>query len=125
MTLQQQFENLVGSSLTNLNSEDLKPVALGFWYEDYTPNLDKMNSMELRRAGYLLDLFMSFNCVSDLRQIELMALTQKIKENLPELKLVTSSKSLDPIAQEWDLDEDISTAIQPLLQYQTRHYVHF
>ena len=41
MTLQQQFENLVGSSLANLDSEDLKPVALGFWYEDYTPNLDK------------------------------------------------------------------------------------
>ena len=92
-------------------------------YEDYTPKLDGLKSLELRRAGYLLDLFMSFNCVSDTRQLELMRLTQQIKEKLPNIEPVNFHSSLDPIATEWHLDEDISTAIQPLLKYQTRHYI--
>ena len=124
MSLQQEFENIVHSSLTHLSSEDLKSIALGFWYEDYTPELNGMNSIELRRTGYLLDLFMSFNCVSDTRQLELMALTQVIKEKLSNLPPTISHYSQDPIAQEWHLGEDISAAIQPLLKYQTRHYTH-
>ena len=124
MSLQYKFENIVSSSLTTLSPDELKSIALGFWYGDYTPKLEGFKSLELRRAGYLLDFFMSFNCVSDTRQLELMALTQKIKEKLPNLKPVNSHDSLDPIAQEWHLGEDISSAIQPLLEYQTRHYVH-
>jgi len=124
MSLQQKFENIVSSSLTPLSPEDLKSIALGFWHKGYTPKLDGLNSLELRRAGYLVNLFMSFNCVSDTRQLELMALTQEIKEKLPNLQAVTSHNSQDPIAQEWHLGEDISTAIQPLLKYQTRHYIH-
>ena len=123
MNLQQKFETIVRSSLTSLSSEDLKSIALGFWYEDYTPKLDDMNSIELRRAGYLLDMFMSFNCVSDTRQLELMALTQEIKKGLSDPP-PNSYSSLDSIAQEWHLAEDISAAIQPLLKYQTRHYIH-
>lgn len=124
MNLQQQFENIVRSSLNFLDSEDLKSIALGLWYENYTPKFDGMNSIELRRTGYLLDLFMSFNCVSDTRQLELMTLTRKIKDKLSDSQSITFSSNLDPIAQEWHLDEDVSAAIQPLLKYQTRHYVH-
>ena len=124
MNLQQQFENIVRSSLNLLDSEDLKSIALGLWYENYTPKFDGMNSIELRRTGYLLDLFMSFNCVSDTRQLELMTLTRKIKDKLSDSQSITFSSNLDPIAQEWHLDEDVSAAIQPLLKYQTRHYVH-
>ena len=124
MNLQQQFENIVRSSLNLLDSEDLKSIALGLWYENYTPKFNGMNSIELRRTGYLLDLFMSFNCVSDTRQHELMTLTRKIKDKLSDSQSITFSSNLDPIAQEWHLDEDVSAAIQPLLKYQTRHYVH-
>ena len=128
MSLQQKFESIVNSSLTPLSSEDLKSIGLGFWYESYTPKLDGMDSLQLRRAGYLLDFFMSFNCVSDTRQLELLALTQKIRAKLPDLQSelmpITSHSHLDPLAQEWHLNENISAAIQPLLKYQTRHYVH-
>lgn len=122
MSLQQKFEQIVCSSLSALSSDDLKSLALGFWYEDFTPQLIGMTSIKLRRAGYLLDFFMSFNCVSDARQFELMALTREIKKRLPEPKGLSSLHNFDYLAQEWLIAEDVSSAIQPLLKYQTRHY---
>ena len=128
MSLQHKFEYIVSSPLNLLTCEDLKPIALGFWYENYTPEVKEMNSVELCRAGYLIDLLMSFNCVSDDRQLELMKLTQKIEQSLSNLKLdlvaVGDRNSSDPIALKWGLNEDIFAALQPLLKYQTRHYVH-
>ena len=128
MNLQHKFEHIVNSPLNLMTYEDLKPIALGFWYEDYIPEVRGMNSVELCRAGYLIELLMSFNCVSDARQLELMKLTQKIVTSLsnlkPDLLVVGDRNSLDPIALKWGLNESIFALIQPLLKYQTRHYVH-
>lgn len=126
MSVEQQFRHIVSKSLDLLSVEDLKPIVLAFWYEDYNPEIKGMNSIELRRAGYLIELLMSFNCISDTRQLELMKLTKKIKQHLHNSPPVLSNQrnNLDSLAEEWHLDESIFTAIQPLLKYQTRHYVH-
>ena len=128
MSIKQQFESVVNSPLTSLSPEDLKPIALGLWYEDYTPELEGMNSTQLRRAGYLLDLFMSFNCVSDTRQAELIKLTQEIRQNLSNFQspvpIEIPQHNLDPIAIEWHLDESVIDVMQSLLEFQTRHYAH-
>lgn len=128
MNTKQQFESAVNSPLTSLSPEDLKPIALGLWYEDYTPELEGMNSTQLRRAGYLLDLFMSFNCVSDTRQAQLIKLTQEIRHNLSSFQLSTpietSQHNLDPIAIEWHLNESVIDVMPYLLEFQTRHYAH-
>jgi hypothetical protein len=129
MNAQQQFEKVVSSSFDTLSSEDLKPLALGLWYEDYVPELNGLGLVELQKAGYLLDLFASFNCVSENRQLELMELTKEIKQNLSDFleqmeSCYTLKLEVDVIAQEWCLTEDVSEAVHDLLKYQTRHYVH-
>ena len=128
MNLQQQFESAVNSPLTSLSPKDLEPIALGLWYEDYTPKIKGMNSTQLRRTGYLLDLLMSFNCVSDTRQAELIKLTQEIRQNLSNFQSIvpieTPQNNLDPIAIEWHLGESVVNVMQSLLEFQTRHYAH-
>ncbi len=37
---------------------------------------------------------------------------------------VVSIDNLEPLAQKWNLNEDISHLMSSLLEYQTRHYVH-
>ena len=125
INLDRQFRKVVNSSLKNLSIEEFKPIALGIWYEGYTPNLNDMNLDELRKAGYLIDRLMRFNCVSDRRKLELMELTKKARNTLKqESKTIPFSTNIEPLAKKWDLSEDIAFIIQALLKYQTRHYIH-
>ena len=125
INLDRQFRKVVNSSLNNLSIEEFKPIALGIWYEGYTPNLNGMNLDELRKAGYLVDRLMRFNWVSDRRKLELMKLTREVKNTLgQELKTTPFSTNIEPLARKWNLSEDVALMIQALLKYQTRHYVH-
>jgi hypothetical protein len=127
MSLNQEFRHTISSSFTHLSAAEFKPIALAIWYEVYTPNLDGLQPDELRKAGYLVDRLMRFNCVSDDRKLELMKLVQDVKHNLHlsnEMPTVLSSVNVEPLARTWYLREDISHVIQPLLEYQTRHYTH-
>jgi hypothetical protein len=125
MSLNQQFRKVVSSPLATLSVEELKPIALGVWHEDYTPELNDMNLVELQKAGYLIDRLMRYNCVSVDRKIELLGLVKDIKQNLPqETQAVSSLRNVDPVAKKWNLKEDVSRLISSLLEYQTRHYSH-
>lgn len=128
MNRQQQFYKVISSSFANLSLLELKPIALAFWHENYIPNLQDLSFLELQKAGYLIELFANFNCVSDTRQLELMKLVAQIKQDLPlpikPTKILTSRSSVDAIAQEWNLSEDLSSLMQYLLPFQTRHYIH-
>ena len=55
MNLDQQFRKVVSSPLATLSAEDLKPIALAVWHEDYAPNLNYMGLHELQKAGYVFD----------------------------------------------------------------------
>lgn len=123
MDLNQQFRKIVNSPLSDISVEELKPIALGIWHEGYTPNLHGLNDEELQKAGYLLDRLMRFNCVSNNRKLELMAIVAEVKLSLKNtLSSPPSSISVEPLARKWNLTEDISLLIQPLLKFQTRHY---
>ncbi|MEL6579422.1 MAG: hypothetical protein AAFQ14_06705 [Cyanobacteria bacterium J06621_12] len=128
MNVQQQFEQVVSSSFDTLSAEELKPVAVSLWHENYTPKLANLDSTELQKAGYVIDLLASFNCVSEDRQLKLMKLTEEIRAKLSsvleEMEALTAELDLDPIAKEWCLTQDVSDAVYDLLEYQTRHYVH-
>lgn len=127
MSLNQQFKHAISSSFTHLSAAEFKPIALAIWYEAYTPNLDGLKPDELQKAGYLIDRLMRFNCVSDDRKLELMKLVQDVKHSLhlsDEMPTILSSVNVEPLARIWYLHEDISHLIQPLLEYQTRHYTH-
>ena len=125
MHLNQKFSNVVSFSLTKVSFEDLKDIALGIWYENYTPNLNGMNVFELQRSCYLIDRLMRYNCVPKTRKVELMGLIKIIQQELlTQPQNISASINIDPLAKKWNLNEDISRWIPDLLEYQTRHYVH-
>lgn len=125
MNLDKQFRKVVTSPFSNLSVEDLEPIALGFWHEGYTPELSNLNQEQLRKAGYLIDRFRGYNCISKTHKRKLASLVKEVKQNLSEaVEVVDSADNLELLAQKWNLNEDISHLISPLLKYQTRHYVH-
>ena len=125
MSLSKQFRKAVSSPFYRLSVEDLKPIALAFWHEGYTPELSDLDSEELRKAGYLIDRFRGYNCIPKTQKRELASLVKEVEQSLPEvMEVVDNIDNLEPLAQKWNLNEDISHVMSPLLEYQTRHYVH-
>ena len=125
MSLNKQFKKAVRSPFYRLSVDDLKPIALAFWHENYTPELSDLNSEELKKAGYLIDRFRGYNCIPKTQKRELASLVKEVRQSLSEAaEVVDSDDNLEPLAQRWNLNEDVSHLMSPLLQYQTRHYVH-
>ena len=125
MNLDKQFRNVVSSPFSILSVEDLKPIVLGFWHEGYTPELSDLNLEELRKAGYLIDRFRGYNCIPKIHKRKLANLVKEVKQNLSEAaEVIDRVDNLEPLAQKWYLNEDISHLMPHLLKYQTRHYVH-
>ncbi|WP_088242499.1 hypothetical protein [Calothrix rhizosoleniae] len=125
MSLNTQFRKAVSSPLYHLSVEDLKPIALAFWHECYTPELSDLDLEQLRKAGYLIDRFRGYNCIPKAQKRELAILVKEVEQSLPEvMEVVDNVDNLEPLAQKWNLNEDISHVMSPLLEYQTRHYVH-
>ncbi|MDJ0899913.1 MAG: hypothetical protein QNJ55_14000 [Xenococcus sp. MO_188.B8] len=125
MSLEQQFRKAVSSPFYSLSAEDLKPIALAFWHEDYIPELSDLDSEELRKAGYLIDRFRGYNCIPKPQKRKLASLVKEVEQSLSEAKEVVAHRdNLEPLAQKWNLNEDISHLMSSLLEYQTRHYVH-
>ena len=125
MNLSKQFKKAVKSPFYSLSVDDLKPIALAFWHENYTPELSDLNSEELKKAGYLIDRFRGYNCIPKTQKRELAKLVKEVEQSLSGvLQVVDSADNLEPLAQKWNLKEDVSHLMSPLLEYQTRHYVH-
>lgn len=125
MNLDEQFRKVVSSPFSDLSVEDLKPIALAFWHEGYTPELSNLNEEQLRKAGYLIDRFRGYNCISKTHKRKLASLVKEVKQSLSEaVEVVDSTDNLEPLAHKWYLNEDVSHLILPLLKYQARHYVH-
>jgi|GEM_PF-2769738 len=125
MDLDKQFRKVVNSPFSSLSIDDLKQIALAFWHENYTPELSDLNSEELKKAGYLIDRFRGYNCISKTHKRELASLAKEVEQSLSEvLQAVDNVENLEPLAEKWNLKEDVSHLMSPLLEYQTRHYVH-
>jgi hypothetical protein len=124
MNLEQQFKKILDSPLATLSLNDFKPIALGIWYENYTPNLDNLHPYQLQKAGYLIDRLMRFNCVSDTRSRILFQLISDIPTTLLNTTPLSLNMNVESLARKWNLNEDISHLIQPLLPFQSRHYIH-
>jgi len=124
MSLNKQFKKAVRSPFYLLSVDDLKPIALGFWYEGYVPELNDLNNDELKKAGYLIDRFRGYNCISKPQKRELANVVKEVKQSLSEaLQALDSIENLEPLAKKWNLKEDVSHLMSPLLEYPTRHYV--
>ncbi|MEO1672695.1 MAG: hypothetical protein AAFR77_18275, partial [Cyanobacteria bacterium J06631_2] len=107
--------------------DDLKPIALAFWHESYIPELDDLNSEELKKAGYLIDRFRGYNCIPKTQKRELASLVKEVEQSISmpvAVQSMDNAESLEPLAKKWNLNEDVSHLMSSLLEYQTRHYVH-
>lgn len=125
MNLDRQFKKVVSSSFSSLSVEDLKPIVLAFWHEGYTPKLSDLNNEELKKAGYLIDRFRGYNCIPKTQKRKLASLVKEVEQSLSEvLQTIDNVENLESLAEKWNLNEDVSHLISPLLEYQTRHYVH-
>ena len=125
MNLDKQFKKAVTSPFSNLSVDDLRPIALAFWHEGYTPKLSNLNNEQLRKAGYLIDRFRGYNCIPKTHKRKLASLVNQVKQSLSATaEAVNSTDNLEPLAENWHLNEDVSHLMSPLLKYQTRYYVH-
>ncbi|WP_052055868.1 hypothetical protein [Myxosarcina sp. GI1] len=133
------FQHIISHSFDSLQLQELEAIALGIWYENFTPHLEQFNPLQLGRAGYLLDRLcrcpsgnrlMRYNCLSHQRKLELLNLVNSLKAQILSFdgRIINcqtnngSNYDVEPLALAWGLDEDISQLTPHLLQYQTRHY---
>ena len=129
MSLNTKFRKVISSSFCHLSVEDLKPIVLALWHEGYIPelSLSELNSEELRKAGYLIDRFRGYNCIPRPQKLELAELARKVEQSLSDMSQDLNNsgvENLEPLAEKWNLSEDISHVMSSLLKYQTRHYIH-
>ena len=77
-----------------------------------------INLEQLRKAGYLIDRFRGYNCISKVHKRKLASLVKEVKQSLSEApKVIENADNLEPIAQKWNLNEDISHLISHLLKH--------
>lgn len=132
--LSSALDTLVKSPLSQADDGALVSAAKAVWYSD--ANLvgevksflaAHSSELELRRAGYLLERFTRFSCVTDsraleaLRAIELFSATAS-KRDVKPLGVVALRSRRDELAVSWGLSEGLGLKVQALMPFQTRHY---
>lgn len=132
--LSSALETLVKSPLDQADDTALINAAKALWYSDANLGSEVaafMNchseEVELRRAGYLLERFTRFACVSDSRVSETLNVLELFVCATSRQEVVQSSgialhRRRDALAISWGLNEGLGLKAQALMPYQTRHY---
>ncbi|MBA1293844.1 hypothetical protein G7025_10785 [Pseudomonas lurida] len=132
--LSSALDTLVKSPLNQADDETLVSAAKAVWYSDMNivgeveSFLDAHSSeLELRRAGYLLERFTRFSCVTDsrvkeaLKALELFSVSATKQDVKPQGTVALRSRR-DELAASWGLSEGLGLKAQALMPFQTRHY---
>lgn len=132
--LSSALDTLVKSPLNQADDAALVSAAKAVWYSN--SNLESevtaflnchTDEVEVRRAGYLLERFTRFACVSDTRvsetlnALELFAYTTSSREVAPQAVAPLRLRR-DELAVSWGLSEGLGLKAQTLMPFQTRHY---
>ena len=132
--LSSALDTLVKRPLNQADDAALVSAAKAVWYSKL--NLESevtaflnchSDEVEVRRAGYLLERFTRFACVSDsrvsetLNAIELFAHSTSKNEVIPQAT-VPLRRRRDELAIAWGLNEGLGLKAQSLMPFQTRHY---
>ena len=132
--LSSALDTLVKNPLNQADDAALVNAAKAVWYS--SSNLESevtaflnchTDEVELRRAGYLLERFTRFACVSDsrvseaLNALELFAHSTSHQEATPQA-VTPLCRRRDELAISWGLSEGLGLKAQTLMPYQTRHY---
>ncbi|AWM94168.1 hypothetical protein DJ564_26995 [Pseudomonas sp. 31-12] len=132
--LSSALDTLVKSPLNQADDAALVSAAKAVWYS--SSNLANevsaflsghSDEVEVRRAGYLLERFTRFSCVSDSRVLETFNALElfaysTIKQDLKPETAAPLRRRRDELAASWGLSEGLGLKAQTLMPFQTRHY---
>lgn len=124
----------VKNPLNQADDAALVNAAKAVWYS--SSNLESevtaflnghTDEVELRRAGYLLERFTRFACVSDRRDSETLNALQLFahstcRQAVTPLAIAPLRRRRDELAISWGLSEGLGLKAQTLMPFQTRHY---
>ncbi|MBC2382170.1 hypothetical protein HF257_21270 [Pseudomonas sp. WS 5106] len=125
---------LVKNPLNQADDDALVSAAKAVWYSDVNlvgevkEFLDgHASELEVRRAGYLLERFTRFSCVTDSRVLEAQKALELFsasasKQVVKSLGTVALRNRRDELAASWGLSEGLGLKVQALMPFQTRHY---
>lgn len=132
--LSSALDTLVKQPLNQADDDALVSAAKAVWYSDVNlvgevrDFLDGHSSeLEVRRAGYLLERFTRFSCVTDSRVLEALDALELFsasasKQDVKPLGIVALRSRRDELAASWGLSEGLGLKAQALMPFQTRHY---
>ncbi|MCR4537479.1 hypothetical protein NUV89_03625 [Pseudomonas sp. 18.1.10] len=132
--LSSALDTLVKNPLNQADDDALVSAAKAVWYSDVNlvgevrNLLDGHSSeLEVRRAGYLLERFTRFSCVTDSRVLEALEALELFsasasKPYVKPLGTVALRSRRDELAVSWGLSEGLGLKAQALMPFQTRHY---
>ncbi|MNL11914.1 hypothetical protein D3C87_1327690 [compost metagenome] len=128
------LEVLVKSPLDQADDVSLISAATAVWYSSSDLETEvaaflscHSDELQLRRAGYLLERFTRFACVSDSRVLETLNALELFAHSISRQEVTLQSviplnQRRDVLAISWGLDEGLDLKVQTLMPYQTRHY---
>lgn len=133
--LSSALDTLVKKPLNQAVDAVLVRAAKVVWYskDDLVSEVEAFLSLhadelEVRRAGYLLERFTRFACVSDSRVLEAFGALKLFLRSTSRLEVrsqvatVPLRKRRDELAASWGLSEGLGLKAQTLMPFQTRHY---
>jgi hypothetical protein len=97
MDTQQRPEKIARQGLDATTTDEMVQLACAYWYENFTPDLEKTLQLphkQLPVIGYLTQYFSTFNCVEETRTLQLVEVANKIKDVVKP----TQSENVDDIA---------------------------
>ena len=109
------FKQVISNSFATTEVEDLKTIALAFCHENYLPSISNLDSLQQKRAGYLIDRLMRYNCVSKSHKLELLRLVKTLQNDISS-PINLSESDVEPLAMKWGLNEDISELMPDILE---------
>ncbi|NWC91550.1 MULTISPECIES: hypothetical protein [unclassified Pseudomonas] len=132
--LSSALDMLVRSPLNQADDVALVSAAKAVWYSDANLVSEARaflklhaSEVEVRRAGYLLERFTRFSCVTDGRVSEAFKALELFTRSTPKLEpkplaAVALRSRRDELAVSWGLSEGLGLKAQALMPFQTRHY---
>jgi hypothetical protein len=123
MDTQELLVKIASQGLDSTSTDEMVELACAYWYENFSPDLDKTLQLpreQLQIIGYLTQYFSTFNCVEDARALQLV----RVASNIKDVVKPSRSDNVDDIAARWELHENINKFLGDILFYQTRHYRH-
>jgi len=124
MNHQQRLQKIASQGLARTSVEEIQSLALAFWHREFVPDVAQMVCMDAKcraLAGYLIEFFSQFNCLTDERARALVDVAGLIRASIGSISVVTENPH--DTAARWGLSENIYPLLKYIVEFQTRHYL--